>query len=74
MGVASELTAKAPPAIVPALNAEIAKVLQSDEAKAQLLREGFEAAGSSPAQFAAHFRSEGVKWAAVIKAANIKEE
>jgi tripartite-type tricarboxylate transporter receptor subunit TctC len=65
---------KTPPGIVSALNAEILKVLKSDEAKTQLSREGVEAAGGSPAQFAAHIRSEGRKWAAVIKAANLKGE
>jgi tripartite-type tricarboxylate transporter receptor subunit TctC len=65
---------KTPPSIVSALNAGIVKVLRGDAAKAQLSREGIEAAGGSPAQFAAHIRSEGRKWGAVIKAANIKVE
>jgi tripartite-type tricarboxylate transporter receptor subunit TctC len=65
---------KTPQVIVSALNAEIVKVLQADAAKVQLAREGVEAAGGTPAQFAAHIRSEGRKWAAVSKAANIKGE
>ena len=65
---------KTPPGIVSTLNAEIVKVLNSDETKAQLNREGVEAGGGTPAQFAAHIRSEGRKWAPVIKAANIKGE
>jgi tripartite-type tricarboxylate transporter receptor subunit TctC len=37
-------------------------------------REGVEPGGGTPAQFAEHIRSEGRKWAPVIKAANIKGE
>jgi tripartite-type tricarboxylate transporter receptor subunit TctC len=65
---------KTPPAVVAALNAEIVKALRADDVKAQLLREGVEAAGGTPEEFAAHIRTEGKKWAAVIKAANIREE
>ena len=65
---------KTPQGIVATLNAEIVKVLHADETKAQLSREGIEAVGGTPAQFAAHIRSEGLKWAVVIKAANIKGE
>jgi tripartite-type tricarboxylate transporter receptor subunit TctC len=65
---------KTPPAIVMALNAEIVKVLSVDATKAQLSRDGIEAASSTPAQFAAHMRAEGLKWAAVIKVANIQGE
>jgi tripartite-type tricarboxylate transporter receptor subunit TctC len=63
---------KTPPAIVAALNADIMKVLSADATKAQLARDGIEAAPSTPEQFAAHMRKEGIKWAAVIKAADIK--
>jgi tripartite-type tricarboxylate transporter receptor subunit TctC len=65
---------KTPPAIVMALNAEIVKVLSADATKTQLARDGIEAAPSTPAQFSAHMRAEGSKWAAVIKAANIQGE
>ena len=65
---------KTPPGIVAALNAEIVKVLSADSTKAQLTREGIEAAPSTPAQFAAHIRGEGLKWAPIIKAANIQGE
>jgi tripartite-type tricarboxylate transporter receptor subunit TctC len=63
---------KTPPAIVASLNAEIVKTLNADSTKAQLAREGIEAAGGTPAQFAAHIRAEGLKWAPIIKAANIQ--
>ena len=65
---------KTPPAIVMALNAEIVKVLNADATRAQLARDGIEAAPSTPEQFAAHMRKEGLKWSAVIKAANIQGE
>ncbi len=65
---------KTPPAIVMALNAEIVKVLSADATKGQYARDGIEAAPSTPEQFAAHMRKEGLKWSAVIKAANIQSE
>jgi tripartite-type tricarboxylate transporter receptor subunit TctC len=65
---------RTPPAVIAALNAGIVKVLRSDDAKAQLFREGIEAAGSTPQQFAAHLKSEQQKWAKAIKDANIKIE
>lgn len=65
---------KTPRQVVATLNTEIVNVLHAEETKAQLSREGIEAVGGSPAQFAAHIRSEGLKWAAVIKSANIKGE
>ena len=37
-------------------------------------REGIEAVGNSPEQYAAHLKAEKLKWAPVIKAANIKVE
>ncbi len=63
---------KTPRPLVMRLNAEILKVLSAESTRSQLAREGVEAAGSTPEQFAAHMKSEGQKWAAVIKAANIK--
>ena len=65
---------KTPLPVVSMLNAEIIKVLNSEDAKAQLAREGIEAAASTPEQFAAHIQTEGRKWALVIKSAKIKGE
>ena len=66
--------ARTPHGIISALNAEVAKVLHADDTRAQLFKEGIEAVGGSPEQFAAHIRSEQQKWAQVIKAAKIKAE
>ncbi len=65
---------KTPPTVVAALNAGIVKVLSADATKSQLARDGIEAAPSTPAEFAAHIRREGLRWAPVIKAANIQGE
>ncbi len=65
---------RTPPAIITALNAAIVKVLKGEDAKAQLFREGIEAVGSSPEQYAAHLKFEQRKWARAIKDANLKLE
>jgi tripartite-type tricarboxylate transporter receptor subunit TctC len=63
-----------PQNIVTALNAAVVTILNTDNARAQLLNEGIEAAGGSPQQFAAHIQAERRKWAAVIREANITVE
>ncbi|HEX2827963.1 MAG TPA: tripartite tricarboxylate transporter substrate binding protein [Burkholderiales bacterium] len=65
---------KTPLAIVTALNGAIAKVLASEDAKAQLFKEGIEAAGGSPADYAAFLKNEQKKWAKLIKDVNLKLE
>jgi tripartite-type tricarboxylate transporter receptor subunit TctC len=66
--------AKTPAAILARLNAETVKVLHTEEAKTMLLRDGLEAVGSSPAEFAVQIRTELEKWAKVVKAAGIQPE
>jgi tripartite-type tricarboxylate transporter receptor subunit TctC len=65
---------KTPHAIVTALNGAIAKVLASEDAKAQLFKEGIEAAGGSPADYAAFLKNEQKKWAKLIRDVNLKLE
>ncbi len=65
---------KTPVTTVAALSATLARVLKSDEAKAQLFKEGIEAVGSTPEIFAAHLRTEQQKWAKVIKEGKLKIE
>jgi tripartite-type tricarboxylate transporter receptor subunit TctC len=60
-----------PPAIIDRLNKEIAAALQAPEIRDRVLQAGAEPFSSSPEEFAAMIRSEGSKWAKVIKAAKV---
>ena len=68
------LPARAPQPLVSRINAEILKVLQLPATRDRFAGEGFEAAGNTPAQFAAYIKSEQVKWAKVIKDAGIRAD
>lgn len=57
--------------IVTKLNAEIIKALKQPDVDAFIRKEGGEPVGSTPEALAANFKSEVVKYAKVIKAANI---
>lgn len=59
--------AKTPRAIVAKLNQEIVRVLAIKENKELLLKQGAEAAPTSPEEFAAYVKSEIAKWARVVK-------
>ncbi len=63
-----------PAAVVAKLNSEIAKGLQHADVKAFLVREGIEPVGSLPAEAAAFFEREIVKFAGVMKIAGVKGE
>jgi tripartite-type tricarboxylate transporter receptor subunit TctC len=63
-----------PSEIVSQLNAEIARIFTSAEMREKLAREGTEAAGGPPEQFAAFFQASMTKWARVIREANIRLE
>jgi tripartite-type tricarboxylate transporter receptor subunit TctC len=63
-----------PTAIIKKLNADINAVLLDPELKDKLLKVGIEVEGSSPEALAAFVDKEIAKWAAVIKAGNIKSE
>jgi tripartite-type tricarboxylate transporter receptor subunit TctC len=64
--------AKTPPAVVGILNREAAKAMQSPELKERLAPEGAEPVANSPEEFRAWLKHEITKWAAVVKAANIR--
>lgn len=66
--------AKAPQAVVAKLHGESVRVVQAQEAKALLLREGLEAVGNSPKEFDAIVKSEVAKWQKVVKAAGIQAQ
>ncbi len=66
--------AKTPGAIVTRLNAEIAKVLRSAEAKERLTGIGMEPVGSTPEEYAAHLKEELAKYGRIVKTAGIKAD
>jgi tripartite-type tricarboxylate transporter receptor subunit TctC len=61
-----------PKAVVDKLNAEINKVIQRPEVKAAWDKQGAVALTMSPAEFDGYLRKDIEKWAAVVKAANLK--
>ena len=61
-----------PAPIVEQLSTTIQKIIQEPEIKAKLLGLGLEPSTMTQAQFAAFQKAEVVKWAKLIKAANIK--
>jgi tripartite-type tricarboxylate transporter receptor subunit TctC len=65
--------AKTPKPIIDRLHAETVKIL-AGPARQRLEVQGFEPIGGTPAEFSAYIKSEIVKWAKVIKDANIPAE
>lgn len=65
--------AKTPKPIIDRLHAETVKIL-AGPARQRLEIQGFEPVGGTPAEFSAYIKSEIVKWAKVIKDANIPAE
>jgi tripartite-type tricarboxylate transporter receptor subunit TctC len=66
--------AKTPRAIITRLHAEFVKVLNVPEVRERLTAQGLNIVASTPQQFAAHIKSETIKYARVIKQAGIKAE
>ena len=60
-----------PAAIVSKLNSEILKALKSPDVDGFIRKEGGEPVGSNPEALADYFKREAVKYAKVIKAANV---
>ena len=63
-----------PAPIVNRLQSEVAAILKLPELRERLARDGIEAVGSTPEQFAAHIRHEIDKWGKVVRDAGIKLE
>ena len=63
-----------PRTIIERLNREFVYVLGLPEIKAGLQKQGLDPTPSSPEEFGAYIKTEVVKWASVVKAANIKAE
>jgi tripartite-type tricarboxylate transporter receptor subunit TctC len=68
------LPAGTPRDIVQRLQREITKVLQIPDVREKLVAQATDPVGSTPEEFAAFMKTESVKWARVIKAANVKPE
>ena len=64
--------ASMPASLVDKLNKDVQKVLLSPEAKARYQQLGIEYEANTPAQAAAYFKSETVKWNRVIEAAKLQ--
>jgi tripartite-type tricarboxylate transporter receptor subunit TctC len=64
--------AATPRAIIDKLHRETVAALANGEVKQRLADEGAEAVGSSPAEFAAFFRSEAAKWGDVARRSGTK--
>lgn len=65
---------KTPRPIIDRLHGEIAKIVQSPEAKALFLRDGLETVGNSPQEFGAIIKAEMAKWQKLVKSAGIPVE
>jgi tripartite-type tricarboxylate transporter receptor subunit TctC len=63
-----------PKDIVAKLNAEIIKALKAPDVNDFIRKEGGEPVGSTPEELAAYFKRENIKYAKVIKAANVVGE
>ena len=63
-----------PPAIVNKLGNEIAAAIKSPELRDFMMKEGADAVGSAPQEFAAYFKREVERYAKVIQTANIRVE
>jgi len=66
--------AKVPPALLNQANAAVTKMLTQADFKERLAHEGAQPAGGTPAQFAAHIKSEIEKWAKIVRMARVKIE
>ena len=63
-----------PAAIINRISSETSNALKSSEVRDFLVKEGADAVGSTPQEFAAFFRAEIDRYAQVIKAAGIMGE
>ena len=63
-----------PAALVEQLSKQIAGAMHSPEVGKRLTADSSEPVGSSPADFAAHIRTETARWGPIIKQAGIKAE
>jgi len=72
--VGALVPARTPKEIVDTLHREIVKMLREPDMIERLATLGLDPIGTTPQEFAAQMRTEGEKWANVIKAANIRAQ
>ena len=65
---------KTPRAIIDRLNVEITRYLNSADGKKYFVAQGVDLYPGTPEEFARVLQDETARWAAVVKAANIKLE
>jgi tripartite-type tricarboxylate transporter receptor subunit TctC len=63
-----------PASIITRMQTEVAAILRLPDIRERLARDGIEAVGSTPEQFAAYIRAEIDKWGKVVRDAGIKLE
>jgi len=63
-----------PAPIVNRLNAELNRILRTDDMRKRLAADGAEPAGGTPGELAAYIKSDYEKWGAVIRRVGIKAE
>lgn len=63
-----------PDAITEKFQRDVAAVLKQEEVRQLMMKQGFEAVGNTPAQFAAFIKAEIAKWAQIIREANIRAD
>ena len=68
------MPAGVPREIVERMSSTLGAGLKAPDMKERVLAMGGIVVGNTPAEFAAFFKSEAVKWARVAKAANVREE
>lgn len=60
-----------PPAVVAAIQAEVARILKLPEIQRELINHDEAGVGSTPAEFANYIKAEALKWGKIIKDNNI---
>jgi tripartite-type tricarboxylate transporter receptor subunit TctC len=63
-----------PQPIVEKISAEVARIVHLPDVTQRFQRDGAEAVGSTPAEFAAFLKAETGKWGKVIRDAGIRAE
>ncbi len=66
--------AKTSRAIIDRLNKDVTAALNTPDVKELLFKQGLDVAPESPEAFGAYIKSEGAKWAKVVKASGLKAE